>query len=487
MDRKLKLKVNILISLIIFAGFAAVAFTSYHTYSKIIEDDIVNISKLTSTNIYSDIRNELTKPIFVSLTMANDSFLKGWLESEKANDTLEHQLELRQYLLGLKKKYNYDSVFLVSESSKNYYHFNGLNKVISDNNDHDIWYYEFVNSDYVYDLDVDTDEANKGSLSVFVNCRMTDEDGKLLGVTGVGLELDQVQSLLKAFEDDYNLDALLFGEDGTVQINTSLNDISTENVFDAEILSENREKILNNHDSLQVLQFKEQSFHGYYIVRYIEELNWYLLIKKDTSVLASSMYAQTTRDALIYTIVVLLVLIITNGIVKKNDQLMLGLLRTDLLTGLPNRRNFNETLAKAINITSEQESLFVFVFDLDNFKHVNDTQGHLKGDQMLQEISRFASEAFSKKGLVCRWGGDEFAGYCFSDRQEVIKILEAFFEIVRKDPSFKLYNMSVSLGITRALENDNEDALIYRADQALYQAKANGKDNWVMDDEKNRI
>lgn len=484
MDRNLKLKVNILISLIIFAGFAAVALTSYHTYSKIIDEDIVNISKLSTTNIYSDIRNELTKPIFVSLTMANDSFLKGWLESEQADNTLEHQLELRQYLLGLKKKYNYDSVFLVSDKSKNYYHFNGLNKVISDKNAHDSWYYEFINNDYVYDLDVDTDEANKGNLSVFVNCRMTDEDGKLLGATGVGLEMDQVQGLLKAFEDDYNLEALLFGEDGTVQINTSLKDISTENVFDAEILSKNKEKILKNQDSLLVFQFKEQSFHGYYIVRYIEELNWYLLIKKDTSVLASSMYAQTTRDAFIYAIVVLLVLIITNGIVRKNDQLMRSLLRTDSLTGLPNRRSFNEMLAKAISAPSGKEALYVFVFDLDNFKNVNDTHGHLTGDRMLQIIGRLASEAFRQKGLVCRWGGDEFAGYCFCDSQEVDGLLENFFRMVRNDSSIQQYHTSVSLGITQAYEKDNAETLIYRADQALYDAKGSGKDHWTLFGEK---
>ena len=216
MDRKFKISANILICLIILVGFSAVAVTSYNTYSNIINDDIVNISKLTSTNIYSDIRNELTKPIFVSLTMANDSFLKKWIQNEQKANSTAHQEELRQYLLGLKDKYNYDSVFLVSDTTKNYYHYNGINKVVSEGNAHDVWYFDFLNSRLVYDLDVDTDEANHNRLSVFVNCRMTGEDGRLMGVTGVGLELDQVQSLLKSFEENYGLEALLFSEDGTV-------------------------------------------------------------------------------------------------------------------------------------------------------------------------------------------------------------------------------------------------------------------------------
>lgn len=75
-------KVGLLISLIILIGIAAIVFFSFTTCSKIIKDDVLNISKLTSTNIYSEINNELTKPIFVSLTMANDSFVKQWLEQE---------------------------------------------------------------------------------------------------------------------------------------------------------------------------------------------------------------------------------------------------------------------------------------------------------------------------------------------------------------------------------------------------------------------
>jgi diguanylate cyclase (GGDEF)-like protein len=192
------------------------------------------------------------------------------------------------------------------------------------------------------------------------------------------------------------------------------------------------------------------------------------------------MYAQTVRDAVIYGVVVLFVLFITNGIIRKNDQLMRSLLRTDSLTGLPNRRSFNETLAKAISTPPGKEVLYVFVFDLDNFKNVNDTHGHLTGDRMLQVIGRLATDAFQQKGLVCRWGGDEFAGYCFCDSQEVNRLLENFFSMVRNDTSIQQYHTSVSLGITQAHEHDNPDTLIYRADQALYDAKGSGKDHWVL-------
>lgn len=67
---------------IVLIGFICITIINYCTYSVVIRDDIRNISRLTSLNIFSSISNELTKPIFVSLTMANDSFLKSWLRGE---------------------------------------------------------------------------------------------------------------------------------------------------------------------------------------------------------------------------------------------------------------------------------------------------------------------------------------------------------------------------------------------------------------------
>lgn len=97
---KYRRSVSLLISFIIIIGFAIVATTSYFTYGNIINENILNITELSSTNIYSEINNEITKPIFVSLTMANDSFVKNWLNNEEN----ENEEEIVKYLKGLKKK-----------------------------------------------------------------------------------------------------------------------------------------------------------------------------------------------------------------------------------------------------------------------------------------------------------------------------------------------------------------------------------------------
>lgn len=481
MDRNLRVRVNILICTIILIGFVAVGITSYITYSNIINDDIVNISKLTSTNIYSEIRNELTKPIFVSLTMANDNFLKKWIEEEKVGTNPDdHLIDLQNYLLGIKDKYGYDSVFLISEFSGNYYHFNGINKSMSPHDTHDQWYYSFLESQLAYELDVDTDEANSDLLSVFVNCRIMDENGHLLGVTGVGLELNQIQSLLKSYKADFDLDAMLFSADGVVQVDSNTANIENENIFDINVLGHNKTQILNNQSALEVLKALDQPFEGYYITRYIEDLDWYLLIKKDTTVLETSLYSQLIRDVIIYAIVVSGVLLLTNRIIKLNDRALRKMAKTDLLTKLMNRRGFNDALETRINDTATQSSFYVFVFDIDNFKKLNDLHGHLIGDSILRAVGQVASDIFSNKGVISRWGGDEFAGYISSEKEEALAIIDCFFNRIQDDPEFKLYNTTVSMGVTLSHKIDTADTLIYRADKALYEAKGHGKNQYFM-------
>ena len=109
-----KHRINVTITIAIVIGFMLTVIINTLAYNSIIKEDIKNITKLSSTNIYSEINNELIKPIFVSLTMANDSFLKEWLKRERIGET--EPSELVTYLAGLKDKYNYNSVFMVSAS-----------------------------------------------------------------------------------------------------------------------------------------------------------------------------------------------------------------------------------------------------------------------------------------------------------------------------------------------------------------------------------
>lgn len=477
MEKKFKLQINILILITIIFGFIGVCITSSITYNKVIRDDIRNISKLTSTNIYSDISNELTKPIFVSLTMANDSFLKSWLADEKRlPDSKANEKKLLDYLEGIKEKYNYDSVFLVSENTNIYYHFNGINKVISKQNEHDQWYYDFLNTNEIYALDIDTDEANDNRLSIFINCRVEDEDGNLLGVTGVGLEINQVQELLESFSEDFDLEAMLFDRKGDVLIHTNTSKYKNKNIFNIDVLNKNKNELLSNYYNLEVYEYKEADSSGYLITRYIDDLDWYLLVKKDTSILMDTFEKQLISEFLIIIPVIICVLLIVARLIRQNDIKLTGLAKLDTLTNMFNRRGYNEALDKLLREASYQKSFYVFVLDIDHFKRINDSHGHIMGDKVIKLIGHVISQTIGEKGIAARWGGDEFTGYLFGNKEEVLAIVEDIFHQIRNEPELKKYNITISLGLTASQKVDTVDTILFRADKALYEAKEQGRD-----------
>ena len=124
----------------------------------------------------------------------------------------------------------------------------------------------------------------------------------------------------------------------------------------------------------------------------------------------------------------------------------------DELTGLPNRRYFKEILNKYIdNYTSTSEDMTLVFLDLDNFKMINDTFGHSKGDLLLKEVAGILIECLSNNDLVFRFGGDEFVLLCFNikSKEQVIKLSEKILNALIKTIVIDKHQLHVtaSLGI----------------------------------------
>ena len=469
-------KVGLLISLIILIGIAAIVFFSFTTYSKIIKDDVLNISKLTSTNIYSEINNELTKPIFVSLTMANDSFVKQWLEQEDS----QNNPEIIAYLEGIRNKYHYHSVFLVSAKTLNYFHYNGLFKTISPQDDHDQWYYDFINQDQLYVLDVDQDEVDHQRLTIFINCKILDAQGNLMGVAGVGIEMTYVQELLENFERDYDLEAFLVDEQGLIQAHTNPDLIENQNINDLDIYAAIGSELYNKTDAINVFNDDDLYNQQYIISHYIEELGWYLIVRKDTSELAQSFNQQLYYDLFVVILVLASVLIIVQRIINKNDAQMKKLALLDNLGILSNRKDFDQNLKATLTRNDEvKDPWSVFLMDLDHFKDVNDTHGHLQGDKILKHVMTLCKAVLSDH-LITRWGGDEFSGIIYLSGVLATKKLEALRLEIANDSMLSEFNVTVSIGVTQAIGIDTEDTIVRRADKALYESKSNGKNQVTL-------
>jgi diguanylate cyclase len=156
---------------------------------------------------------------------------------------------------------------------------------------------------------------------------------------------------------------------------------------------------------------------------------------------------------------------------------------TDGLTGLYNRRFFDERLELEVSRTSRSGPLSLLMIDVDLFKPLNDTYGHLAGDACLRKISQVISDGVSRRAdLVTRYGGEEFAVILpDTDAEGAHNRAETVRRSIAKDLGFswngKLLPVTVSVGISTAVSGSRITAheMIDAADKALYEAKQNGR------------
>ncbi len=199
----------------------------------------------------------------------------------------------------------------------------------------------------------------------------------------------------------------------------------------------------------------------------------YLFVNKITALdmsIAIETYHLTQLDKLESSIISL----------KQEEHHLRHLAETDRLTGLSNHAHIVSLLGDLITIVrKEGESLCVMMGDIDFFKKVNDTHGHLVGDGVLREIAARLQSALRDIDIIGRYGGEEFI-VVFSDT--TIETAYEVAERIRKriaDSPFNIQGieiaLTISLGLCTLDEDDDVSTIIAKADKALYMAKNSGR------------
>lgn len=155
---------------------------------------------------------------------------------------------------------------------------------------------------------------------------------------------------------------------------------------------------------------------------------------------------------------------------------------TDQLTKLINRMRIDEMLDRCSNSYKRYSTVFsILLIDIDHFKHVNDTYGHLVGDEILKSIARILDENTRNIDLVGRWGGEEFLVISKEiNIHGAKKLAEKLRQSVETYQFETTKNQTISIGVAEVQENETIDELLTRADNALYEAKANGRNRVVI-------
>ena len=149
----------------------------------------------------------------------------------------------------------------------------------------------------------------------------------------------------------------------------------------------------------------------------------------------------------------------------------------DSLTGLNNRRGFTETGAVEVERAVRYgHPLSLLMFDIDHFKHVNDAFGHQAGDEVLQGVTNCVNETLRQSDLKARWGGDEFIVLLVeTGLEEAVDIAERLRRLVEETNFHIAAGITLSIGIATLATDDTLEAIIRRADNALYLAKHSGR------------
>lgn len=191
---------------------------------------------------------------------------------------------------------------------------------------------------------------------------------------------------------------------------------------------------------------------------------------------------------------------VKGGVMYKNDNQMVGLLipmqtsevaayylspaAKDAATGLLNKRASAEYTLDRLS-SKDNKTRWVIMMDIDDFKSINDTYGHLFGDLVIQRASHIMKQVVGRRGVIGRFGGDEF--YILLEDVPTREKLKTLLKTMTKNFYYEFapqFNMTVSIGIAQYPENGLDyETLIGMADKALYIAKEKGKNRHIIYDE----
>jgi diguanylate cyclase (GGDEF)-like protein len=466
------------------AGFLATSFLSYYASRASIRDNIVNTElPLTSDTVYSEIQKDLVRPILISSMMARDTFLRDWVVNGEKNSD-----QMTRYLNEVMTHYGAYTAFFVSNTSLTYYHAKGVLKQVKATEPRDAWYFRVRDMKDPYEINVDPDLANKDNLTFFINYKVYDYNNRFIGAAGVGLTVDAVIKLIDKYQQRYQRSVFFVDNFGRLVLT------GAEGGPQGARIGQKLSELDSMKDLLNLLPKPHSGSYEYSVqgqghflnVRFIPELNWYLFVDKREDSALGEIRQSLYLNLLICLLVTLIVLALLNRVIKRFQDKIQAQAILDSLTELPNRRGFDLLAAQAMQeARREPKPLTALLLDLDHFKALNDTYGHLAGDQVLIGFARDLESCLRHSDIVCRWGGEEFIVLLKdTDGKTGLMIAEKIRQHVEQQRyayNGKALQLTVSIGLTTQQPDDTLHSLLSRADHAMYRAKQSGRNRTCVE------
>ena len=466
------------IAVIFFVTIITVVLASYLTLKNVVNNHNKQVQSAI-TPLFSLITSEILRPLNVANFMAHNQFIIDYANQEKIVDDY-----IISYLQKISKSYNMVA-FIALEKHNIMVDSNA--KKLPLNNKGVEWFHRLK------DLPDDqfTDIGNTNTPHLYFDNRMRNNEGDFLGFTGVAIDLRHFSNKFEEYSDRFGFEFFFVDSNNIITLSSDkilkskshhrkmlINRLSDFPWYQSLTKNNNADKNL----SAEVMYTTET---GLLISQMpIKELNWRMFIVSPPAAEQSEYWKIFIGRFVLFFFIAIIFYMMILSMINYLKSRLIRHSETDYLTQLPNRSHI---YWRFDDFVKSNKNLCVVLADIDNFKRVNDTYGHLVGDDVLRIISEQLTLNLRKIDVVGRWGGEEFIMLLPETTAEQAHVI---VERIRKNIaaiSFPIsstsgsFTTTISFGICELpLEDKTIEDYVDCADKALYEAKHNGRNQSVI-------
>lgn len=459
-----------LIGIVLAVGFLITNAVSYFIAVNTLRQSIVETElPLTGSNIYSEIQTDLIRPILVSSLMANDTFVQDWLHTGE----LDLQA-ITRYLRKIQSQYGAFTAFLISRSTQAYYHFSAPPRHVKRDDPADAWFFRSIDANEPYEINVDINKEQDDAVTVFINYRVLDHDGKMIGLTGVGLDFRTVRNIVSRYREQFNRNIYFVNGRGEIVVATDADTPLGASIRAAEGLGAIADKVLGEESGQYA--FKRGGRTILLSHRLIPDLGWRVMVEQDEAVAMRPLWIGFLTNLAIGLLIIAVSLVITSVAFGRYKRRLADIAFRDALTGLGNRSHFEAKLDARLGRDGSPTASLVLV-DIDGFADFNDRFGREAGNATLTALGKIIGDVAGSAPATARLDGDSFAILLDGGGEAAVRFADSLHKVVGSEGfgDNGLARLSVSIGVA-PLDREDPIAALDKAGRALRLAKADGGD-----------
>lgn len=477
MQRLKKYKLLIWLGLLLITGtLATVGMSLFLSRGMLMQQQSSQTLPAVSDNLVADLQLDIERAKNLSGSLANDVAIREWLnEQDHDNQTL---------LAHLKAVRSTDKTltrFVVSERDQRYLDDQGTVRNVSSEHVTDAWYAKARRSNNALELAIVPDPGSEAAPQLFITYRQLDADQQLIGVVGVAVPASALFADIarRTAEAEAGISIYFVDQDGRVVYSDPKSN-RYGNLHQQEGVASVVDQIMDAQPGNHSAAYQKGSQRLLVNARLVSELGWYLLVEQNPENLVQASWPLVGANGAIGVVVLALALLLAGFAVNEHQSRMRSLASKDSMTSLMNRQSFTNSFQQAaIEMRRLRLPMSFILFDIDSLKKINESHGHAIGDRIIKDIARLSRRSVRGSDLVCRWGGEQFAlllQRC--ELEQAYKIAEQL-RLNVQNHSFAINEgesaVTISLGVAEWAEDETIDQLFGRVDEAVYQAKSEGR------------